>query len=112
MRSWQHGMQAQRTPAPPADRGGTPPTAAAAATPTPPTHRRHTFAQRIRWQAAISLGGIAATSALLALQGMRLSRLDLVAIGAAVLVLAGVALLFGREAPAPEGRDGSEVPRP
>lgn len=98
MRSWQRGMHA-RPPAAPTGDGATDPSQPLLALLHGARAVRHgPLAKRIRWQAALSLAAIVVTSALLALEGVRLSRLDLAAIGAAVLVLAGIALLFGRDA--------------
>lgn len=57
---------------------------------------------RIRWQAAASLVGLVIICGALAYEGVRWSRVDLMAIGAGLVVLSTLALAFGRE-PADRG---------
>lgn len=74
------------------------------------TAHRGALGRKIRWRAAASLVAVIATSGLLAYEGARLTRVDLWAMGGVVLVLATLALLFGRDVPDGAASDGGERP--
>lgn len=64
---------------------------------------RAVMAKRIRWQTGASLLGVIVACALLVYEGVVLSHMDQWVLGGAVLVLACVALLFGRDTPEDSG---------
>lgn len=55
--------------------------------------------KRIRWQSAATLVALIVTCTILAYQGVAFSHVDQWIIGGAVLLMAAIALLFGRDAP-------------
>ena len=60
---------------------------------------RPSMAKRIRWQSGATLVGLILVCALLAYQGVAFDHVDQWLIGGTLVVMASVALLFGRDAP-------------